>query len=161
MIKKQAHLFFPHSEEEDLDELWEQRFFKHKEYFLTRTPVARLWTSRLNRINKERNAYLVLSDKEIPVENFDFEPNESINFSSNFIVAFNAFHLKRNQNKSKVLQANSFMQLSEAINNWLKTEGSFAQYWAYAESEQNEIKVAMAKEADPMEFLKGLKEAEI
>src|SRR5690554_3209282 len=65
MNKEQAHIFFPHSSEDDLDDLWEQRLFEQKQFFLTRPPIRKVWEGRLNRLAQQHQAYLTLTEQTI------------------------------------------------------------------------------------------------
>ncbi|HLW30364.1 MAG TPA: hypothetical protein VKX29_05870 [Brumimicrobium sp.] len=157
MTKEQAHLFFPHSPEDDLEELWEQRFFEQKQFFLTRPPIRKVWEARLKRLSKQFDAYLALTNQKEEVVLKKNENIESIKFTDEFITSFHEFHALRNKKKSILLQAQNISELANAIENWLNIEQSFAIHWSHPLSENNEIEVARSKEPDPMEFLKDLK----
>lgn len=75
MTKKEAHIFFRHSPEDDLEEVWEQRLFKQKQYFLTRVPTPLVWKSKLKRLFNEYRAFLVLTNQE------EMKANEAQKFS--------------------------------------------------------------------------------
>jgi hypothetical protein len=160
MTKEQAQLFFPHSSEDDLEDLWEQRLFEQKQFFLTRPPMRKVWTARIKKLSQQFAAYLVLTDQKGDVSSKDELNEERPEFSGDFIASFHAFHVLRNQHKSAVLQAQDLLGLTNAINQWLNTERYFAMHFSYSESEQNEIEVVRSKEPDPMELLKDLKKAE-
>ncbi len=157
MTKKEAHLFLRHSAEDDLEEVWEQLLFTQKQYFLTHTPTPLVWKSKLKRLFKKYQAFLVLTDQEVSEEMTFKEPVNTIEFPDDFLLAFNVFHESRTQHKSEVLQANSFSALSEAIMRWLGTEIAYASYWSYPASEKLETKVFLSKEPDPMEVLKEIR----
>src|SRR5690554_2656233 len=115
MTKEQAKLFFPHSSDDNLEDLWEQRFFEQKQFFLTRPPIRIVWMSRLKKLRKQYTSYLILTDQEIPEENFLLDFHQEIVFSDEFIAAFHQFHKQRNEHKSELLRSNSFNELVQAI----------------------------------------------
>ncbi|RYM33533.1 hypothetical protein ERX46_11380 [Brumimicrobium glaciale] len=160
MTKEQAHLFFPNPKEEDLEDLWEQRLFEQKQFFLTRPPLRLVWMSRLKKLEKQFEAYLVLIDQENPKENIQNHLESEIIFSDEFVAAFHQFHKQRNVYKSKLLQAQTYDALVNVIDEWLATEFLYAEFWKVEESEHNEIEVIRSKEPDPMDLLKDLKETE-
>lgn len=161
MTKEQAHLFFPHSEGDDLEDLWEQRFFELKQYFLTHPPIRMVWMSRIKKMEKQYYAFLLLTNQEKPEEKTHTNLDIKTTFSEEFVTAFHQFHKQRNLHKTKLLQAQTCGALVNAIEDWLRTEFLYAEYWTVEESEQNDLKVAKSKEPDPMEFLQDLKKTEI
>lgn len=160
MTKEQAHLFFPHTEEDDLEDLWEQRLFEQKQFFLTRPPIRVVWMSRLKKLEKQYQAFLVLTDQESPNEVIHHNLETETVFSDEFVIAFHQFHKQRNIYKSELLKSQTYNELVIAIEDWLTTEFVYAEYWVVEESELDTIEVVRGKEPDPMELLKGLKEVE-
>lgn len=161
MTKEQAHLFFPNSPGDDLRDLWEQRFFEQKQFFLTRPPIQLVWMSRLKKLEQQYNAFLILTNQEKPGEKILRNLKREMIFSDEFITAFHQFHKQRNEFKSELLRAQTYLELVHVIEEWLKTEFTYAEYWSFNKSESSEIEVIRSKEPDPMELLKELKETEI
>src|SRR5690554_4428521 len=160
MNKEQARLFFPHSPEDDLEDLWEQRLFEQKQFFLTHPPIRKVWKARLNRLTQQYKAYSILIQQpEEEVTNDIILINENL-FPNDFIAAFHAFHALRNQYKAKLLQAQTLNEINNIVHQWLNTEWQFAKHWSLPESEHHEIEVIRSKEPDPMELLKALKDTE-
>ena len=157
MVKEQAHLFFPHSPEDDLEDLWEQRFFEQKQFFLTHPPMRKVWEARIKRLTQQYDAYLALTDQTDISDTTEEAFEENINFPEGFIASFHEFHTLRNQHKSKLLQAQTLKDLNKAIKSWLNTEKQFAKHWAYPACEEDEVEVVRSKEPDPMDLLKDLK----
>ena len=156
MTKEQAQLYFPYSPGDDLEDLWEQRFFEQKQFFLTRPPIQQVWMSRLKKLKQQFNAYLILTDQENLDDVNTIALENEIAFSEEYIAAFHQFHKQRNQYKSALLKAQNYSGLVQVIEDWLKTELSYAHYWSFSKSKDNEIEALISKELDPMEFLKEL-----
>lgn len=151
-----AKFYFPFTPEDDLYDLWEERFFEQKQYFLTHTPLRVVWESKIKRLKKTYEAYLLLTDQPYNPIEAKINTEESI-FSEDFIDSFNTFHTLRNQQKTKVLYAQTMDQLVQAVEEWLTTENRFATYWSHPLSEEDEIQAIRSQEIDPMDLLKELK----
>ena len=160
MTNQQAHLFFPHTSEDDLEDLWEQRLFEQKQFFLTRPPIRIVWMSRLKKLEKQYQGYLVLTDQERQDNIIDNSLKTEIIFPLEFVSAFHEFHKQRNVYKSQLLKAQTYDALVTAVDEWLNTEMVYAKLWIVVESKQDEIEVIQSKEPDPMNLLKDLKETE-
>jgi len=156
MTKSEAKIFFPFAEGDDLEELWEQRFFEQKQFFLTRPPMEKVFKSRIAKLQKQYDAYLVLGGEEMAVQGKIQE--EEIGFSDSVLGSFRLFHDYRNRFKSKVLQAQHPEWLAKVIDEWTAMERKYHALWRNEVSKSNETQVALSKEPDPMEVLKAIKE---
>lgn len=157
MNNKEALLFFPHKEGDDLDDLWEERLFKQKQFFLTRPPIAKVFRSRLKKLEKQHLAYLALTEntdniKSIETSDVDYD------FSEDIIEAFNRYHELRNSFKHELLKAMDFVSLKKVIESWLQMESKYYSLWENADSLSDDIQVTKSKEPDPMVLLEKLKE---
>lgn len=156
MTKSEAKIFFSFTEGDDLEELWEQRFFDQKQFFLTRPPIEKVFKSRIAKLQKQYDAYLILGGEALPVQTEKQE--EEIAFSDSVLASYRLFHNYRNTFKSKVLQAQHPDQLANVINAWTSMEKEYYKLWSSEVSKSNETQVALSKEPDPMEVLKAIKE---
>lgn len=151
-----AKFYFPFTPEDDLFDLWEERLFEQKQYFLTHTPIRIVWESKIKRLNKAYEAFLLLTDQVFtPAE--ESVSKDNTNFPDDFIEAFNIFHAHRNNQKTAILQAQTLSRLTQAVEDWLALEHQFATYWSHPESESDEVQAIRSKEIDPMDFLEELK----
>jgi len=150
MTKEQADLFFPYSPDDDLEDLWEQRLFEQKQFFLTRPPIRMVWMSRIKKLEKQFQAFLVLTEQEKTEDIVPIQIKNELIFSEYFVAAFHQFHKQRNSYKSELLQAQSYNALVELIERWLSTELEYAKYWIVEESKNNDIEAIRSKEPDPM-----------
>ena len=158
MTKKEALLFFPHDSEDDLDDLWEERLFEQKQFFLTRPPIAKVFQARLKKLEKQYKSYLLISgesDKVKVMKRTEIEHS----FPNDIIETFNEYHSSRNKFKHEVLRSNDFNSLRKVIDAWMILENTYAAKWFYIESEQDDIEVVKSKEPDPMVILEKLKKA--
>jgi hypothetical protein len=156
MKKSEAKIFFPFNEGDDPEELWEQRFFEQKQFFLTRPPMEKVFKSRIAKLLKQYDAYLLLGGEE--VSNTPIALDEEIAFNESVLASYRLFHNYRNAFKSKVLQAQHPDDLSQVIEAWTAMEKEYHKLWSNDESKLNEAQVILSKEPDPMEVLKAIKE---
>lgn len=158
-----AKLIFSITEEDDLNDVWEEHFFKHKQFFLTHSPIKKVWEARLEKMLKEYSAYCVLIGKLVQNEEYDKLPSEEEeNYEGKSVLeSFNVFFAGRNKFKMKTIQVNDPLELSNIIHLWLSFERNYYEQWFCEESINDEgVKVLLSKEPDPMELLKSLKEWE-
>lgn len=156
MTNSEAKIFFPFNEGDNLEELWEQLFFEQKQFFLTRPPIEQVFKSRIAKLLKQYEAYLLLGGDA--VSNTPIALDKETEFSSEVLASYRLFHSYRNAFKSKVLQAQHPEDLSKVIEAWTAMEKKYHKLWSLDESKLNEIKVTLSKEPDPMEILKAIKE---
>lgn len=156
MTKSEAKIFFPFNEGDDLEELWEQRFFEQKQFFLTRPPIEKVFQSRIAKLLKQYDAYLLLGGDAVKNVPIDFK--EETAFEESVLASYRLFHNYRNTFKSQVLQAQHPDQLAKVINAWTSMEKEYHKLWSNEVSKSNEVQVALSKEPDPMEVLKAIKE---
>lgn len=150
---QEAKLFFTYDSSLEIDDAWDEHFFAKKQYFLTHVPIPKVWHSKLHRLNKENEAYLVLSNQQPHPVILKNKEEERLVFPEDFIAAFHLFHQHRNRYKTRVAQAFEIATLTEIIQKWLSMETQYAKYWEVQESEQLQVMVAQSKEPDPMEWL--------
>ena len=152
---EEAQLFFPFNAEDDLDELWEERLFKHKQFFLTRPPIPKVFLARLKKIAQQYEAYQTLSNKTLILSK---EVENKLNeFDEIVIRAFNQLFQYRNHFKSQLLAVEDYFSLSKIINEWVATEKKYTLKWTFDASLKNENETIISKENDPMVILKHLK----
>ncbi|MEX1190629.1 MAG: hypothetical protein WEA99_01565 [Brumimicrobium sp.] len=156
MTKSEAKIFFPFTEGDDLEELWEQRFFEQKQFFLTRPPMEKVFQSRIAKLQKQYEAYLILGGEAVADQGE--MSAEEIAFSESVLASYRLFHNYRNAFKSKVLQVQHPERLSQVIEAWIAMEKEYHKLWSNEESKSNEVQVTLSKEPDPMEVLKAIKE---
>jgi hypothetical protein len=158
MTQKEARLYFPHDSEDDLDDLWEERLFEQKQFFLTRPPLAKVFQAKLKKLEFQYQAYLILKNDTDKIRFLSSE-KEYYSFPKNLIECFNTYHSQRNQFKQELLKTIDFEPLKRVISSWLEMEAAYAEQWSTEKSLDLEIEVIKSKEPDPMELLKGLKQA--
>lgn len=158
MTKEHAKILFPYQEDDDLHELWEEAYFKTKNYFLTRSPLPLVWRSKLKRLKREYTAYLVLTDHDENTSIDNESSERELSFPENFIECYHLLQNERAKAKRSLTMAETPEELDKVIDNWMDIEISYANHWALPSTKENDIKIAQSQEPDPMELLKALQE---
>lgn len=153
MNKSEALLYFPVSEEDSLEDLYEQKVFEWKNFFVHRFPVTKLFTAKCVQLSFQEEAYELLSGErhvpELPVF-----PDE---FPSNLEAAFHQFQEERNRFKALLFQAESLSQILALVGMMPKMTRGYAQVWDFPHEKLDGVVVS--KEPDPMDLLEALHEA--
>lgn len=156
MDRSEALLFFPVETDEDLLDLYEERLFEVKQFLLTRPPIAKVFQSKIKKLEKMQTAYEVLADKK-EITEVDSQILPKPDFSNVVISCFHELHKYRTAIKSQVLSSQSVPVLSSVIDEWLTVELMYQENWVYPEVSNDSQDVIISKEPDPMELLAGLK----
>ena len=155
MDTQEALLYFPfEGEKEDILDKWEELLFEHKQFFLTRAVVPKLFRSKLTKLEKQYNAFKVLGGAEIAPQEFQFEDKK---FSDLPLEAFQQMFAYRGEYKQKVLQTKQYEDLFLVVENWIALELTYAKLWSYEYPDDLE-KPVISKEPDPMLLMGALKQ---
>lgn len=153
MTKEEALLFFQLDGDEYPEDQWELTLFEYKQFFLTRPVIAKVFKAKLNKLQKQFQAYLVLT--ELP---YNQQKEESSNFptlvlSEKVLVTFQALFTFRSAIKQLLLQTNDVDRLVKLILHWLKEEQNYQNFWLVDFQEIELKNITVAKEKDPMLLL--------
>jgi hypothetical protein len=154
LTKEEAQIYFPIPAGKDVDELYEERLFEYKQFFLSKVPLIRLVEPRLRKLTQMEAAFHVLSGKEEREEELFL--NEDIVFGEDLEANFNAYQIKRNYFKQKIILANSGEYLTKVIQASVALHENYALSWPFVEVDLQE-KIAFSTEQDPMVIVKAFK----
>lgn len=159
MTKEEAKLFFHWEEDQTAEDSWEEKLFEFKQFFLTRPPIPQVFLSRLKKLEKMRDAYLVLTDQSKEEEVVEEHHDKTYDFSDKVIEAFNLQQGFRMKVKSELLRSNTFSAIQNSIMNWLTHEKSYMLKWRLNEP-IDKSDILISKEPDPMELLEEIRQFE-
>jgi hypothetical protein len=159
MTKEQAKLFFDWDDNQNPHEVWEDKLFEFKQFFLTRPPIPQVFEARLKKLEKIRDAYFILTDQTIPDENIEETMQNNTHFPDEVIKAFNLQQGYRMKIKAKLLSAHTFTAIKNIISDWLAHEKCYQKKWKSTNFKDKEG-VVISKEPDPMELLQAFREYE-
>lgn len=155
MTKEEAYLFFPVADEDDLQEVYEDRLFEYKQFFLTKPPVKRVFLARLEKLKKMDEAYRRLADLEespTQAEDTDFPI-----FSDRILDAFSEFERLKGVQKQRIMQAKDAAVLEIEVRHLLELVSRYQQKW-FREFPDEQLNVS--NEPDAMELLSNIRSFE-
>ncbi|MBI1837249.1 MAG: hypothetical protein HYR91_08300 [Flavobacteriia bacterium] len=154
MTKEEAYLFFSFTDEDELEEVYEQQLFDYKQFFISKNPIRKVFRAKVQKMKKMHEAYLLLEGEE--ANEGDFE-KISFSFESKTIEdTFNHAHFVRNQFKQKIQFAKSARELEFIISNYIEFQTKYLQSWIEIDLENDET-VLVSKEPDVMGLLKAIR----
>lgn len=154
MTLKEAQLFFPYQESDDLTDLMDERLFEYKQFFLSKTPIRKVFEAKLDKLRQLNEAYLTLtqaaSNNKISV------PQESVNFSDEVLTAFKQWETYKSQFKQQLMTAFEAHRIEEVVINFLVVVDAYRLKWETNHEIEVEIET-LSKDADPMYVLEAIK----
>lgn len=157
MTKKEASIFFPAQEGDDLHDLFEERLFEFKRFFISNTALRKVFDSKVQKLKQIHQAYLVLSNskdiqQEDSVTNFDF------NFSNNILDAYRKKEKIKGELKNDLLKSDNIHTVLFYAGKLIELEESYNQNWNTILITEEPVNLPISKEPDPMELLQAILE---
>lgn len=151
MTRSEALMYFP--EGDDLEDIYEEKLFEWKNFFVNRFPVRKLFASKLATLDLHKEAYAELGGEE-ESGLFDLPP---VSFTDDLLENFTRYSQHRNLLKARLFAAVSFDQIKQIAEALLSLTLEYAQ--AFAHDTEVEVEVRLSIEPDPMELLEALRRA--
>lgn len=151
MTKEEAITFLPIGDAEGLDDLFEEKLFEMKQFFIGRFPITKVIQGRLRKLDNLTKSYEVLGGS---FSSFQAIPDMVI-LSTTVKEVMDEFQSKRSQLKLKMMSSDNGYEVIELANLLVNLTRSYAAKWA--SSTVNTDGVVLSKEPDPMELLSSLK----
>ena len=155
MMKEEAFLFFPHSEDEDIANLYEQRVFEYKQFVLSSPPFRKVFLAKEKKMKQMHAAYSFFSGQHELQQTKSIDASYSI--SDSILETFNYYQQNLNLLKNKISQSTTVPELSALIHELLQLRSSYYHNWTIKE-DFIEKEIAISKEIDPMELLLAIQE---
>lgn len=154
MTIEEAKLFFPFEEEDDLEDLYEERLFEYKQFFLSKALLKKVFSAKIKKMLKMHQAYELLVGESLSHKKIDF----AIQFTNSDLVAvFSEFQAQKNKLKLFIQQANSAVEIEQVLELYFQLQEAYIQQWPLLEVSDDES-IQVSVEPDDMELLKALKE---
>ncbi|MCO5259489.1 MAG: hypothetical protein M9916_05035 [Crocinitomicaceae bacterium] len=162
MTIDEAKLFFPFEEGDDLEELYDERFFEYKNFFLSKIPIKKVVESKLNRLVQLDKAYRFLQQElnnvRIPEPSIDWsEVNKAIEFPNNVLKAFNQWEELKGKCKQQIAVATAIENLFKAVNEFVAVTNSYRAKWVTEQEIDIEVS-QLSKEEDAMQVYAEIKQ---
>lgn len=150
MNKNEALLFFPFNEEDDLLDIYEERLFEYKQFFISKFPISKVFLAKEKKMLQMHESFLVLGGKiNSNKNNYYFD---TYTFSDSILETFNTYQNHRNDLKNFISQSTSALEISLLIHKLLELQSIYSDKWMNIEA-LPEKEIAISTESDPMTLL--------
>lgn len=139
-------------DEDDLIDIYEEKIFEFKQYFLSKTPIFKLFESKLSKLEKIGNAYSLLTNTNVEFTETKLEFNGS---QAEILANYLRFQEEKNRMKTKISHSENAFELVSWVKNLLELEKMNAEHW-FSEIEID-ANILVSKEPNPMEILERIK----
>ena len=155
MTLEEANLFFPCDDIEDIEELYEERLFEYKQFFLSKPIISKVYQAKLSKLMKMHEAFLVISGLGINHKIFS-SPHSEFK-TSNLKELFDLFQSERNKWKILIQNSRDAIDLKSCVYDVIEMHQKYMQKWPIFDLENNES-ISVSIEPDVMQMLKAIKE---
>jgi hypothetical protein len=153
MTNQEIQLYFPHKLDDNLEDLYEERLFEFKQFFLTKPVILKVFNAKIERLRKFETAYrFALKSDDNKELHETLKP--SYFQTNNILTCFNNYQEIKNEFKKSILQINNSDKLILLIDHFLKSTLNYINKWENVEIEDE---ILISKEPDPMELLTAIK----
>ena len=156
MKEKEIQLYFPHTKDDNIDDIYDEKLFEFKQFFLNKPTIPKVFKAKIEKIKKFETAF-----RELKKQTNKLTENKHSNYSQlktegvNILETFNNYQKTKNQFKLLILNANNSTALIEVIENLMEITFDYLHKWPYI---KNEEKIILSKEPNPMDILSSVKE---
>jgi hypothetical protein len=152
MTHDEAIRFFGIEDLDELEDAFDELFFEHKKYFLSKVPIRKLLEARYKKLIELETAATLLN---IPIHYSVATDLIQVQISASILDTFRSYQQAKNQLKTHIANARSVRSLIACVENLLDNEQIYAQRW-YSEHPEITNEVLVSKEVDPMDLLDGI-----
>lgn len=155
MTSEEARIYFVATEEDELENEFLTELFKHKNFFISTSPIPKVFLSRLKKLGKIQEAYKALGGIE---EKSSFEKLKSNYNDKSLGEIFREYSSIRNVFKQKIMASNAINDIKSIVLNLLEETRLYANAWSYDYESLDGVLVS--NEMDQMNVLNQIKKLE-
>ena len=155
MTVKEALLFFPHNQEDDLLDLYEERLFEYKQFFISKPPIEKVFLAKEKKMMQMHDAFILFQGDEI--NKIEEIKKNTYAFSENILESFNYYQRIKNQIKNAITNSKSAIELSIYSMELIFIHYSYSEKWIILD-DLNKQNILISIEPDPMYILKSILE---
>ena len=148
------HLFFPHQEGDDLEEIYEELLFQDKQFFTNKAIVPKVFRARIEKMHKREEAYRRLSG--MSVNGSIVHSISKFEISTNLLENYVNFQKFRAELMQQLYRANEYPQVFKLIEQLLTAYTTYLGSWKLNDFEDT-IGIIISKEPDPTDLYNSLK----
>ncbi len=147
-----AHLFFPHEEDDDLFDVYEERLFAEKQFFTSRVILPSVFEKRFEKIRKMEDAFRFLTQTDAPVSTFKKIPKKE---PKTVTEAYQGFQSTKAILFQKIFQAEDSTSLIDAVHFLIEAFTEYTAHWQITKDFSSEG-ILISKEPDPTALSKAI-----
>ena len=151
---QEAQIYFPLSAEEDAHYKWEEMLFEHKQFFLTRPAIPKVFRSKLKKIQQQYAAFECITEDSFEPESITYD---DFPLSNKVMECFQQMFYYRGRFKQDVLRCKQSEDIHKVVNQWLNVELAHAEKWSFDYPEDLE-KPIVSKAPDPMLIMGAIRQ---
>ena len=155
MTVKEALLFFPHNQEDDLLDLYEERLFEYKQFFISKPPIEKVFLAKEKKMMQMHDAFILFQGDEI--NKIEEIQKNTYAFSENILESFNYYQRIKNQIKNAITNSKSAIELSIYSMELIFIHYSYSEKWIILD-DLNKQNILISIEPDPKYILKSILE---
>lgn len=157
MTLSEAKIYFPIDsddlEMEDVLDLYDERLFEFKQFFLSKAIVKKVFLAKLEKLKKFEEAFsLIVQQPFIVKENL----TQKTKFSDNVRSSFDLFEQRKSEFKKLITSSKNGSELNESVLNLLQLSDDYSKNWIIGSALEIEIET-LSKEPDSMEILQAIR----
>jgi hypothetical protein len=138
--------------DDDLQDLYEEKLFEYKQFFLSKSPIAKLFASKLTRMQHLHAAFLLLGGEMLP-ETLAFADAPA--FTDDIRSSYDLYQSQKNTLRRQLSNARSALVIAACAEGLTVLEKQFASCW-FSDAAVSEA-VIVSKDPDPMEILQAIR----
>jgi hypothetical protein len=155
MTQKEALLFFPLTNEAEIEDLYEDLLFEYKQFFINKFPLKKVFEAKEKKMLQMQKAYILLGGKNSAFLSNFIDTN--YNFPFSIKESFQLYQKERNILKNNILKSISTIELSFFIHKLLNLQESYTEKWLIV-SNLPDTEIQITNEPDPMSLLNAINE---
>ena len=156
MTQEEAVIYLPIDEENDLQDLYDEKLFELKQFFLNRFPMSKLINARLTKFQNVEEAFTVLGGTVevggLEMSNIDLPEFNSIH---DLYIWFNQ---EKNSLRLRLSSAQSYNQVRYVLDEYLRITVHYSKYWRIPVDEKDMGMIKIGVEPNPMDIQSALTE---
>ena len=155
MNQKEALLFFPLKNEDEIEDLYEELLFEYKQFFITKFPIKKVFSAKQKKMLQMHDAYLLLGGNSSTLHLSD--SNKEINFSNTIRECFQNYQSERNSLKNNILKSSNCNEISFFLDKLFLLQENYTLNWLKV-TDLPDTEIQISNEPDPMSLLSAINE---
>lgn len=154
MTREEALIYLPIDDESDAQDVYEEKLFELKGFFLSRFPMSKLIQSRLSKFAKVEEAFVSLGGRAPKAKE---QPEKVYPLFDSIHSLYKWYNVEKNSIRLQLTSARSHQEVLDVLSQYLQITKHYAKYWQISNIEEDSsIKIGV--EPNPMGIQSALAE---